>query len=162
MTQSSPKENKSPLGVKLIALLSLVLALIVFTTGMLLLLAPKSWIARLSVYCMDRLGFIPHSGPHGTGPLPPTWILFSALMTYTVIFVLEGGGMLMQKAWAEYLVLVELALLLPPEMLENFRQPDFLRIVTLIFNMVIFVYLSVRRTQSLLAMRARQLNKPIS
>ena len=162
MIQSPAKENQNALGVKLIALLSLALALIVFVTGMLLLLAPKAWIARISLYWMDRLGFIPHSGPHGTGPLPATWILFSALMIYTVIFVLEGGGMLMQKAWAEYLVLVELALLLPPEMLENFRQPDFLRIVTLIFNMVIFVYLSVRRTQSLLAMRARQLNKPIS
>ena len=162
MTPNPAKENENPLGVKLIALLSLVLALIVFTTGVLLLLAPRSWIAGLSVYSMDQLGFIPHSGPHGTGPLPATWILFSALMTYTVIFLLEGGGMLMRKAWAEYLVLVELALLLPPEMLENLRQPDFLRIVTLVFNIVIFVYLSIRRTQSLLAARAQRPQKTIS
>lgn len=162
MIQSPAKENQNALGVKLIALLSLALALIVFVTGVLLLLAPKAWIARISLYWMDRLGFIPHSGPHGTGPLPATWILFSALMVYTVIFVLEGGGMLMQKAWAEYLVLVELALLLPPEILENFRQPDWLRIATLVFNIVIFIYLAIRRTQSLLTLQTRPVHEKIS
>ena len=162
MTQSSAKEDKNALGVTLIALLSLALALIVFVTGVLLLLAPKTWIAGISVYWMDQLGFIPHSGPHGTGALPATWILFSALMIYTIIFVLEGGGMLMQKAWAEYLVLVELALLLPPEILENFRQPDWLRIATLVFNIVIFIYLAFRRTQSLLANQARRTHEKIS
>ena len=161
MIQSPAKENQNALGVKLIALLSLALALIVFVTGVLLLLAPKAWIARISLYWMDRLGFIPHSGPHGTGPLPATWILFSALMIYTVIFVLEGGGMLMQKAWAEYLVLVELALLLPPEILENFRQPDWLRIATLVFNIVIFIYLAIRRTQSLLTLQTRRVHEKI-
>jgi hypothetical protein len=162
MTQSPAKENQNALGVKLIALLSLALALIVFVTGVLLLLAPKAWIARIGLYWMDRFGFIPHSGPHGTGPLPATWILFSALMLYTVIFVLEGGGMLMQKAWAEYLVLVELALLLPPEILENLRQPDWLRIATLVFNIVIFIYLAFRRTQSLLTLQTQRVHEKIS
>ncbi len=153
MSRSASDKGHNALGVKLIALLSLVLALIVFVTAMLLITVPQAWIARISLYGMDQLGFIPHAGPHGTGPLPATWILFSALMVYTVIFVLEGGGMLLQKAWAEYLVLVELGLLLPPEILENFRQPDWLRIATLVFNIVIFIYLAVRRTQSLLAHR---------
>ena len=130
-----------------------------FVTAVLLVTAPQAWIARISLYWMDQLGFIPHSGPHGTGPLPATWILFSALMLYTVLFVLEGGGMLLQKAWAEYLVLVELGLLLPPEILENFRQTDWLRIATLVFNIVIFIYLAFRRIQSFLAHRRQ---KPIS
>ncbi len=153
MAQSASDKGHNALGVKLIALLSLALALIVFVTGVLLITVPNAWIARISLYWMDQLGFIPHSGPNGTGPLPATWILFSALMVYTVIFILEGGGMLRQKAWAEYLVLVELGLLLPPEMLENFRQPNWLRIATLVFNILIFIYLGFRRTQSLLAHR---------
>ena len=159
MSQITADKSREALGVKLIALLSLALALIVLLTAVLLITAPQAWIARVSLYWMDQLGFIPHSGPHGTGPLPATWILFSALMLYTVIFVLEGGGMLLQKAWAEYLVLVELGLLLPPEMLENFRRPDWLRIVTLVFNIVIFIYLAFRRIQSFLAHRRQ---KPIS
>ena len=159
MSQITAAKSQDALGVKLIALLSLALALIVFVTAVLLVTAPQAWIARISLYWMDQLGFIPHSGPHGTGPLPATWILFSALMLYTVLFVLEGGGMLLQKAWAEYLVLVELGLLLPPEILENFRQTDWLRIATLVFNIVIFIYLAFRRIQSFLAHRRQ---KPIS
>ena len=156
MSQIAADTSQDALGVKLIALLSLALALIVCVTAVLLITAPQAWIARISLYWMDRLGFIPHSGPHGTGPLPATSVLFSALMLYTVIFVLEGGGMLLKKAWAENLVLVELGLLLPPEILENFRQPDWLRITTLVFNIVIFIYLSFRRAQSLLAHRAQK------
>ena len=156
MSQGAADKSQDALGVKLIALLSLALALIVFVTALLLITAPKAWIARISLYWMDQLGFIPHSGAHGTGPLPATWILFSALMLYTVLFVLEGGGMLLQKAWAEYLVLVELGLLLPPEILENFRQPDWLRIATLVFNIVIFIYLAFRRIQSFLAHRTQK------
>jgi hypothetical protein len=157
MSEPSVKPQKKALGVVLIALLSLALALIVSMTGVLLLLDPTSWMTRMSMYWMDRLGFIPHSGPHGNGVPPATWILFSALMVYTVIFVLEGGGMLLQKAWAEYLVLVELALLLPPEMIENMRQTDWLRLLTLIFNIVIFIYLGFRRGQSLVRSRQQRL-----
>ncbi len=148
MVNQCCKKDKNARGVVLIALLSLALAVLVFATGVLLLVDPHGWLLGMSMYWIDRLGFIPHTGPHGTGPLPATWILFSALMMYTVIFVLEGGGMLLQKAWAEYLVLVELALLLPPEMVENFYQTDWLRLLTLIFNVVIFIYLGYRRWQS--------------
>ncbi len=153
-TPSSPRKNAH--GVVAIALLSLALAVLASGTGVLLLVDPKGWLVGLSMYWLDRLGFIPHSGPYGNGPLPATWIIFSALMIYTIIFIFEGGGMLLQKAWAEYLVLVELALILPPEIIENTHQTDWLRMLTLIFNIVIFLYLGFRRGQSLLAGRARR------
>jgi hypothetical protein len=154
MLNRSPLRTKNAHGVVAIALLSLGLAVFASGTAVLLLMDPNGWLVRLSMYWLDRLGLIPHSGPHGNGPLPATWIIFSALMMYTVIFILEGGGMLLQKAWAEYLVLVELALILPPEIIENAHQTDPLRILTLIFNIVIFLYLGFRRAQSLLAHRA--------
>ena len=148
-----PMNAKNPLGVVLLALLALGLAVVVFTTGVLLLVNPHGWLLQISLYWLMRLGFIPLHGKIGTGQLPATWIVFSALMVYTVVFLLEGGGMLRQKAWAEYLVLVEMLLLLPPEMVENWRHTDWLRLITLCFNVVVFVYLAVRRGQALLRQR---------
>ena len=149
---AAPAGNGRTRGVVLIAILSLALAALTLITGALLLLAPTAWPLRLSMYWLDRLGFIPHSR---TGALPATWILFSALMVYTLIFILEGVGMLLGKAWAEYLVLVELALLLPPEIDENFHQTDWLRLAILGFNLFIFMYLAYRRIRSLPARRCR-------
>lgn len=144
------KTTRPPLGVVLLALLSLALVVVVLATGALLLVAPHSRLLHFSLYWLIRLGFIPMHGKIGTGQLPATWIVFTALMIYAVVFLLEGGGMLLGKAWAEYLVLVELLLLLPPEMLENWRHTDWLRLLTLGFNVVIFIYLTVRRSQALL------------
>jgi hypothetical protein len=138
-------KTKLTLGVVLIALLSLVLAVITLATGIELLVDPHGWILRTSMNWLDRLGFIPHAAG---GALPGTSILFWAMMTYTVIFLLEGGGMLLRRAWAEYLVLLELALILPPEIVENWQHTDWLRLLTLVFNLFIFVYLGYRRWQS--------------
>ncbi len=154
MTEASSLVNAAPprssltLGVVLIAMLSLVLAAITLATGVELLVDPQGWILHISMYWLNRLGFIPHVAG---GALPGTPVLFWAMMIYTVIFLLEGGGMLLGQSWAEYLVLVELALLLPPEMLENWQHTDWLRLATLVFNVGIFIYLGYRRWQSLLA-----------
>ncbi len=134
----------------LLALLSLALVVVVLATGALLLAAPHSPLLHFSLHWLIRLGFIPMHGKIGTGQLPATWVVFTALMVYAVVFLLEGGGMLLGKGWAEYLVLVELALLLPPEIVENARHTDWLRLLTLGFNVVIFIYLAARRAQALL------------
>ncbi len=141
----APSKTKLTLGVVLIALLSLVLAAITLATGLELLLDPHGWILHLSLTWLNRLGFIPHVAG---GALPGKFVLFWAMIMYTIIFLLEGGGMLLGQAWAEYLVLVELALLLPPEIVENCEHTDWLRLLTLIFNLFIFVYLGYRRWQS--------------
>ena len=141
----APARTKLTLGVVLIALLSLILAAITLATGIELLADRQGWILHISMDWLNRLGFIPHAAG---GALPGRSILFWAMMTYTVIFVLEGGGMLLRQAWAEYLVLVELSLLLPPEIVENWQHTDWLRLLTLIFNLFIFVYLGYRRWQS--------------
>lgn len=152
ITTAAPSvEKKRQWGVIFIALLSLALAALTLLTGALLLVAPKAWPLSLTMYWLNRLGFIPHSS---SGALPAKSILFAAMMIYTLIFILEGAGMLLGKAWAEYLVLLELALLLPPEIVENVHQTDWLRLVTLVFNFFIFIYLGYRRTQSLLSRQA--------
>ncbi len=151
--RNDKKKSRPPLGVVLLAFLSLALVVVVLATGALLLAAPRSPLLHFSLHWLIRLGFIPMHGKIGTGQLPATGIVFTALMIYAVVFFLEGGGMLLGKAWAEYLVLVELALLLPPEMVENYRHTDWLRLLTLGFNVIIFIYLAVRRAQSLLRSR---------
>ncbi len=142
---ASPSGGRPPLAVVLLALLSLGLAVFVLVAAVLLFFAPHSAALRWCMYWVVRLGFIPMHGRIGSGRLPTHGVVIASLLVYMVVFLFEGCGMLLGKAWAEYLVLVELLLLLPPEAVENYRHTDWLRLATLVFNAAIFVYLAVRR-----------------
>jgi uncharacterized membrane protein (DUF2068 family) len=71
------------------------------------------------------------------------------LFLYAGLFATEGVGLLRKKRWAEYLTVITTALLLPLEVLEVIRHPHFGRVVVLIANVLIVVYLVVqlRRTR---------------
>jgi len=71
------------------------------------------------------------------------------LFLYAGLFATEGVGLLLKKRWAEYLTVISTALLLPVEIVEVVRHPHVGRIVVLVANVVIVVYLIVqlRRTR---------------
>ena len=54
----------------------------------------------------------------------------------------------MEKVWGEYLVIVEVCLLMPLEIIEIFAKPDLLRIGLLISNILILVYLIYLRIKN--------------
>jgi uncharacterized membrane protein (DUF2068 family) len=71
------------------------------------------------------------------------------LFIYAALFATEGVGLLLKKRWAEYVTLISTALLLPLEIGEVVRHAHVGRVVVLIANVVIVVYLIVqlRRTR---------------
>ena len=66
------------------------------------------------------------------------------LAAYALLYVVEGVGLLLRKRWAEWLTVVTTGLLLPLEVREVAHRPGVLRIVILIANALIVVYLIVR------------------
>jgi uncharacterized membrane protein (DUF2068 family) len=71
------------------------------------------------------------------------------LFLYAGLFATEGVGLLLRRRWAEYVTAISTALLLPLEIREVIRHPHVGRVVVLIANVVIVVYLIVqlRRTR---------------
>jgi uncharacterized membrane protein (DUF2068 family) len=71
------------------------------------------------------------------------------LFLYAGLYATEGVGLLLKRRWAEYVTVISTALLLPLEILEVIRHAHVGRVVVLIANVVIVVYLIVqlRRTR---------------
>jgi uncharacterized membrane protein (DUF2068 family) len=71
------------------------------------------------------------------------------LFLYAGLFATEGVGLLCKKRWAEYLTVISTALLLPLEVWEVVRRPHVGRVVVLVANVLIVIYLIVqlRRTR---------------
>lgn len=63
---------------------------------------------------------------------------------YAMLELVEGVGLLLRRHWAEYLTVIATALLLPPEVYEIVRKVNALRIVVLLANLAILVYLIVK------------------
>ena len=68
---------------------------------------------------------------------------------YSALFFTEGVGLALRKTWAEYLTIISTGSLLPLEVYEIAKRPDAARIVVLLANIAIVVYLvtEVRRTR---------------
>jgi uncharacterized membrane protein (DUF2068 family) len=70
---------------------------------------------------------------------------------YSALFLTEGVGLALRKTWAEYLTIISTASLLPLEVYEIAKRADAARIIVLLANMAIVVYLviEVRRTRNI-------------
>lgn len=68
---------------------------------------------------------------------------------YSALFLTEGVGLALRKRWAEYLTIISTASLLPLEVYEIAKRADAARLVVLLANIAIVVYLviEVRRTR---------------
>ena len=63
---------------------------------------------------------------------------------YAAIFTTEGVGLLLGRHWAEYLAVVATASFLPLEAYEAIHRPGASRVLVLVVNLAIVVYLLVR------------------
>jgi len=63
---------------------------------------------------------------------------------YGTLFLTEGIGLLARRRWAEWLTVVSTALLLPLEAYEIHKKVTAVRIIVLLLNALIVVYLIVR------------------
>jgi uncharacterized membrane protein (DUF2068 family) len=63
---------------------------------------------------------------------------------YAIVFLVEGGGLLAARRWAEWLTVIVTASFVPFEVWKIVRHASAPAIVTLALNLVIAVYLAVR------------------
>jgi len=77
---------------------------------------------------------------------------------YATLFLVEGIGLWLQRRWAEYLTVVATASFIPFEIYEVVRRVTATRIVALVVNIAILVYLIVRlrRRRTMSSRRAAQ------
>jgi uncharacterized membrane protein (DUF2068 family) len=67
-----------------------------------------------------------------------------ATFVYAAIFTTEGVGLLLGRHWAEYLAVVATASFLPIEAYEAIHRPGASRVLVLVVNLAIVIYLIVR------------------
>jgi uncharacterized membrane protein (DUF2068 family) len=60
---------------------------------------------------------------------------------YGALDLVEGTGLYLEKAWAEYLTLAITASFLPWEVFEVYRRLTFVRVGLLVVNALVFFYL---------------------
>ena len=65
----------------------------------------------------------------------------AAVFIYAALDLIEGIGLYLEKAWAEYMTLVITASFLPLEVFEIFRRVTVWRVSLLIVNLAVFGYL---------------------
>jgi uncharacterized membrane protein (DUF2068 family) len=77
---------------------------------------------------------------------------------YAALFLVEGIGLWLQRRWAEYLTVVATASFIPFEIFEVARRVTATRMVALVVNLAILVYLIVRlrRRRTMSSRRAVQ------
>jgi uncharacterized membrane protein (DUF2068 family) len=67
---------------------------------------------------------------------------------YALMYLVEGGGLLLRKHWAEYVTVVATGLFIPLELYEVAKQPtNLIRIGLLVINVAIVAYLVYQLTR---------------
>ena len=67
-----------------------------------------------------------------------------AAIFYGVLETVEGGGLWLEKLWAEWLTVIATSLLIPLELYELARKPSLLKAAGTAVNIAIVAYLAVR------------------
>jgi uncharacterized membrane protein (DUF2068 family) len=60
---------------------------------------------------------------------------------YSAIFLTEGAGLAFRKSWAEYLTIITTASLLPLEIYELAKHTSIGKVLALVINLAVVVYL---------------------
>ena len=67
-----------------------------------------------------------------------------AVAVYTALLAIEGVGLWGARRWAEYLTFVETGVLVPFEIYELTKTVSYLKVLTLVINVAVVVYLLLR------------------
>jgi uncharacterized membrane protein (DUF2068 family) len=73
------------------------------------------------------------------------YLIGTGVAAYTVILVFEAVGLWFARRWAEYLTLVETGVLVPFEIYELTTRVSTLKILTLVINLAIVLYLLISK-----------------
>lgn len=140
-------------GLRLIAIFKFVKAVLLVVTGfgVRLLLNEdllerlRSWIAQLTDTFEQRLLLHALTVVEGIDP-KKIHLVIAVTFAYTVVVLLEGTGLWLRRAWAEWLTVIATASLIPFELWELLTRPPGRRIavlVTLLINIGVCAYLVI-------------------
>ena len=87
-------------------------------------------------YLHELVNKLHHLGPHELRTAGLVAIGYGGLE------LVEGGGLWLDQAWAEYLTVIATSLLIPLELYELIRRPSALKAGGLLVNIAIVVYLA--------------------
>ncbi|OLB95035.1 MAG: hypothetical protein AUH30_16460 [Candidatus Rokubacteria bacterium 13_1_40CM_68_15] len=69
------------------------------------------------------------------------------MLVYAIVLLIEGTGLMLEKRWAEYVAVIVTASFIPLEIYEIVRHVTVTRMLVLVINVAIVVYLARRLTQ---------------
>jgi uncharacterized membrane protein (DUF2068 family) len=98
-------------------------------------LSPHNWVTiHIFKWVETALGYPPRT----------LRIIHVAVIIYAGIYLIEGVGLLFEKKWAEWVVVITTAMFLPVEIYEIFVDPTMPIIILFILNLIMAVYLAWR------------------
>ncbi|MEP6484050.1 MAG: DUF2127 domain-containing protein [Rudaea sp.] len=141
-------KNANPRALRVIAVYKfvkaaslLILACVVF--GLLhepFLDAVAHWVEHLPI--QNGQSELQHLSDELTGTTPRRFIVVGiAACAYAALFTVEGFGLWNGKPWAEYLTIIATASLIPFELWELFHHSTPSKIIVLVVNVAIVIYL---------------------
>ena len=69
-------------------------------------------------------------------------VISIAIFCYAALDIIEGAGLALEKTWAEYLTLILTASFLPWELFEIIRHVTWWKVVLLLLNTLVVIYLA--------------------
>lgn len=100
---------------------------------------------------VERLGLNPdgHYVDHAIGKvasIPPDKLkdIGFGSFVYAALFCTEGVGLWLKKRWAEWFTVIITASLVPLEIYELHKQPSAMKVVVLLINIAVVIYLIVQ------------------
>lgn len=165
----SRSSSVSPLGLWIISAYKFAKALALVALGIVVLrLAPDDFTAgllrvavRLRLDADDR---VIHKAIATLSGLSERQLesVGAGMVLYGLLYVVEGAGLLFQRRWAEYLVILSTGSLIPFESYEVVRSLGTLRVTVLLVNIVIVAYLIRRIRREGRSSRSDLLAEPAS
>lgn len=105
----------------------------------------EHWIATLGFDPGSRM--ISHAIQKATNISPTKFKEFGVVsFVYAALFLTEGIGLCLLKHWAEWFTVVITSSLLPFEIYEVFHRPTLIKVLVLVLNIAVVLYLLYRIT----------------
>ncbi len=145
MSQSA---GYSTLGLRLIGGFKFVCGLLLVALGIGLFRNARADPAAEAAHIVSALKLDPdnyyiHTAIEKVSGIKPSQLraIGAGTFLYALMYLVEGGGLLLRKHWAEYLTVIATGVFIPLEIYEVFRRPNAIRISLLAINVAIVAYL---------------------
>ena len=143
-----PDTKKIDRGIKTVAVFEALKGIIAFIAGIILIrlvhddlqAAAERLVRHMH---LNPLRFFPHLFLEGVSKIDPARLRAFAIFAffYSCVRFVEAFGLWRLKAWAEWFAILSGAIYIPFEIFGLFRHATLLKVVILIFNLLIVLYL---------------------